>query len=166
VNAKDLTRLALTVSVVKARVLEADAAVRERLSMMLDPGERVPGRIGDAKVGAATRTDPKPAARVTDGAAFRAWVKDNRPEEIVTVESVNAAFERSLLKVITDCGGLPDPDTGEVIDVPGVQVVTGVPQLRVVPDDGAEQVIAAALASEGLSLTDLLDSITRTEIES
>lgn len=165
-DAKELTRLALTVQVVKARVLEADAAVRERLAGMLDPGERVPGRIADTKIGAATRTDPKPAARITDSRAFREWVKANRPEEIVTVEAVNAAFEKAILKAVTEAGGLPVPETGEVVDVPGVQVVAGVPQLRVVPDEGAETTIAAALVAEGLSLTDLLDSITRQEIES
>ena len=164
-DTKDLTRLALTVQVVKKKVEAADARVRELLSARLDAGERVPGRIGDQKIGAATRTEPKPAARITDGAAFRAWVREHRPEEIQTVESVNAAFEKSILKVITDCGGLPDPDTGEVVDVPGVHIITGVPQLRVVPDSGAEQIIAAAIADEGLSLAELLDNVERLAIE-
>lgn len=156
-DAKELTRLALTVSVVKAKVTQADAALRERLGMMLDPSERVPGRIGDAKIGSASKTDPKPTARVVNGELFRAWVKENRPEEIVTVEAVRSSFESALLKIVTECGGMTTPD-GEVVDVPGVEVVPGVPVVRVVPEKGAEDVIAAALAADGLTLTQLLEA--------
>ena len=161
---KELTRLALTVGVVKAKVTAADTALRQQLAAVLDPSERIPGRIGDAKIGSASKTDPKPAARITNGALFRQWVKDNRPEEIVTVEAVNSAFEKALLKIVTDCGGMTTED-GEVFDVPGVEIVPGVPTVRVIPDEGAEQVIAAALAKDGLTLAQLLDAAGRAQIE-
>lgn len=164
-DAKELTRLALTVSVVKAKVLEADAAVRERLGMMLDPSERIPGRIGDVKIGSASKTDPKPTARVVDGELFRAWVRENRPEEIVRVEAVRSSFESALLKIVTECGGMTTPD-GEVFDVPGVQIVPGVAVVRVVPEKGAEDTIAAALAADGLTLAQLLDAANVKGIES
>lgn len=163
-DSKELTRLALTVQVVKAKVLAADVAVREALAARLDAGERVPGRIGDAKIGAATKTDPMATAKVVDGNAFRAWVKANRPEEIVTVEAVNSAFEKALLKIVGECGGMTTED-GEVFDVPGVQIVPGVPQLRVVPDEGADRVIADAIAADGLSLTELLDAVSMKALE-
>jgi len=161
---KELARLALTVGVVKAKINAADTALRQQLAAVLDPSERIPGRIGDAKIGSASKTDPKPAARITNGEAFRAWVKDNRPEEIVTVEAVNSAFERALLKLYTECGGMPNDD-GEVFEVPGVSIVPGVPIVRVVPDDGAEQIIAAAMAEDGLTLAQLLDAADRAQIE-
>lgn len=164
-DAKELTRLALTVSVVKARVTQADSLLRQRLAEVLDPSERVPGRIGDTKIGSASKTDPKPTARVVNGELFRAWVRENRPEEIVTVEAVRSSFEAALLKIVTDCGGMPD-GVGEVFDVPGVEVVPGVAVVRVVPEKGAEDVIAAALAADGLTLTQLLTAAGVKGIES
>lgn len=65
-------------------------------------------------------------AEVVDEAAFLAWVRDNRPDQIKRefVTSVREAFVKSLLKELT-AAGVPqwvDQETGVVHDVPGIRM--------------------------------------------
>lgn len=71
-------------------------------------------------------TDPKPTAGVTDEGAFLAWVRDTHPSEIERqfVTSVRPAFATRVLAEMTAAGTprVVDTETGEVHDVPGVQI--------------------------------------------
>jgi ABC-type uncharacterized transport system YnjBCD ATPase subunit len=76
-----------------------------------------------AKVGVS---DPKPEARVVDEKAFLAWVVKNYPDEKATrlVTEVRPAFRDLVLARVTAVGVSQwcDESTGELHDVPGVEV--------------------------------------------
>ena len=155
-DTKTLASQIIALSVLKRQVAALEADLRERGQMAMDRGDRKAGYAGGAKIGTVTLTDPAPAWRVVNGDAFRAWVKANRPEEIVTVESVNSAFEKALLAGIEGSGEIPD----------GVDLVTGATVMQVRPAPDAAEAITAELAREGLTFSAWLDSFTRPEIES
>lgn len=146
----------IALAAMKKRLAELDADVRQRLQAAMDRGDRKAGKAGEAKIGTVTLTDPEAAYRVTDGHAFREWVKVTRPDEIVTVESVNGAFEKAILA--------QGHHEGEM--VPGVELVTGPAVVQVRPAPDAVESIAAELAREGLTVGQWLDSFSRKEIQS
>lgn len=155
----DVTILAsqlIALAAMKKRLAELDGDVRERLQMAMDRGDRKTGRAGEVKIGSVTLTDPEAAYRVTDGHAFREWVKANRPDEIVVVESVNAAFEKAILA--------QGHHEGEM--VPGVELVTGPAVVQVRPAPDAVDAIAAELAKDGLTVGQWLETFSRKGIES
>ena len=159
-DARALASAAITLAVLAKKITAAQADVRERLTMALERGDRKAGYAGSTKIGAATLTDPNPAWRVIDRNAFTGWVRANRPDEIHTIEAVNAAFEKAVL----DQGGFVNAATGEVETVPGIEYQTGVPVLQVRTEKDAEKAIADHLDREGLSFSQLLESLTRKEI--
>lgn len=71
-------------------------------------------------------TDPKPTASVADEAAFLAWVRDSHPSEVERrfVTEVRPAFATRVLAEMTAAGTprVVDTETGEVHDVPGVEI--------------------------------------------
>lgn len=71
-----------------------------------------------------TLVSPEPVATVTDMAAFTAWVRDNRPDQIKRelVTSVRAAFVKSMLAEMTAARVAQwcNQETGEVHTVPGI----------------------------------------------
>lgn len=75
-----------------------------------------------AKVGIS---DPKPAATVTDEAAFLAWVRENRKDQVHAelVVKVRPAFQTALLAELTaaDTTQWVDED-GVLHTVPGVEI--------------------------------------------
>lgn len=144
----------IALAAMKKRLTELDADVRSRLQAAMDRGDRKAGKAGEAKIGTVTLTDPEAAYRVTDGAAFREWVKATRPDEVVVVESVNAAFEKAILA--------QGHHEGEV--VPGVELVTGPAVVQVRPAPDAVEAIAAELAKDGLTLGQWLETFSRREI--
>lgn len=146
----------IALTAMKKRLAELDGDVRERLHAAMDRGDRKTGKAGEAKIGTVTLTDPEAAYRVTDGATFRAWVKKTRPDEIVTVESVNAAFERAILA--------QGHHEGEM--VPGIELVNPVAVVQVRPAPDAVESIAAELAKAGLTVGQWLESFSRKEIKS
>lgn len=137
--------------VLRAKVDAADKALRAQWREHLAPGDRKSTRAGDTRTGYVLVTDPKGTWRVTDGEALRAWVRTHFPDEIRTVETVNAAWEKAVL----DRGGVIDEATGEVITPPGVTLVPGAPTVTVRPDSGAEAAIAGQYAAGGISWDDL-----------
>lgn len=145
---------------IKRRVTAALDTVKARARDELDPGDRQTGAIttpaGRFKIGAVTLTDPKPSARVTDRAAFTAWVEQHDPSAIETIRNVRASTERALLA--TGCD-----DDGEVL--PGVEFVAGAPVLQVRPEADAMDTLTQHLAASGLSMTSLLASLDIDSIE-
>lgn len=151
-----LANKAVTLAVLKKLVAALEAEVRESLGMALAPGDRKSARIGDYAIGYALLTDPKGGYRVRDGEAWRAWVKANRPDEIVTVESVRSSFETAMLARGCDDNGEP---------LPGIEWVPGTSVLQVKPTPDAEERIRAELAANGLTFAQVLDSFTPEAVE-
>ncbi|MFF8095716.1 hypothetical protein [Streptomyces sp. NPDC016675] len=86
---------------------------------------------GGVKVGSVARTGGEKAAQVTDPDAFTAWVRDTFPSEhiveIVPMQvrtSVRPAWSAQALAAMTAAGvaRYVDEATGEVHDVPGVEI--------------------------------------------
>jgi hypothetical protein len=107
-------------------------------------------------VGTASLVQPKAAAVVTDEDAFLKWVLAVRPDEVVRrfVTEVRPSWQTVVLKELTAAGVTQwcDKDTGEVHDVPGVEIQGRAAYTRVtVPDEGAAA-IADAWQSGALAL--------------
>jgi hypothetical protein len=89
------------------------------------------------------------AAKVTDPEKFKAWVMENYGSEIKRefVTSVQPAFEKKLLAEMTAAGGTewPDPETGVIHDVPGVEIAASRARTHAVrfKNEGRERVMAA-----------------------
>ncbi|MEV8032230.1 hypothetical protein [Streptomyces sp. NPDC086182] len=89
------------------------------------------------------------APRITDPEKFKAWVLENYGSEIKRefVTSVQPAFEKKLLAELTAAGGTewPDPETGVIHDVPGVEMAPARARTHAVrfKKDGRDQVMTA-----------------------
>jgi hypothetical protein len=143
----ELANKIITLAVLKNMVTRLDGEVRTAARESMSPGDRKAGSASGQRIGYVTLTDPEGSYRVTDGEAFRAWVREHRPEEIVAVESVRSSYEKAVLSLGCD-------EQGEVI--PGLTWVEPLPVLQVRPTKDAEAAIRAELASSGLSFTSVL----------
>ncbi|MDH6116854.1 hypothetical protein ABH930_000273 [Kitasatospora sp. GAS204A] len=115
------------------RIGDALKAVRTEVQAELDAAagvRQIEARLPDGKlVAKVSLTDPAPAAVVTDPDAYLAWVRDQHPagkDNVVRrfVTEVRPAFTTALLAELT-AAGVPqwcDQQTGEVHDVPGVEI--------------------------------------------
>lgn len=104
------------------------------------PSTRIPATLPDGRVlGTVTLTDGKTGARVTDEAAFTAWVRKHRPDEIV--ETVRPSYQKAVLAEAKDAGA-PVTRDGELI--PGVEIVHGDPYPSVRAVDGAMDAVRDA----------------------
>jgi hypothetical protein len=95
------------------------------------------------------------AAEVVDEAAFLAWVRENRPDQIRRefVTSVREAFVKSLLKELT-AAGVPqwvDQETGVVHDVPGVRMQPRASYTRTTWEKTGRDAVAEAWQSGALT---------------
>lgn len=158
-NTEQANRL-ITIAVLKKKLAELEATERAAAMDGADPGDKKHAKIGEHRIGQVWLTDPSPAWKVTNRAVFNAWVTEYHPDQIETITSVYASFEKSL----RDVGGYINPETGEVEPVPGMEIVPGVSTLTVKADPEAEQVIAAHLHETGQTYGSALDSIARAEI--
>lgn len=152
--------ITLAASVLKRVITEADADARERLLMMLDPGDRktvwIDTPTGKVDAGTVTLTKPakpKTVRKVTDPDAFLNWVKEHRPDEVIHTESVRSSYATAVL-------GRPEADeNGEEIPLPpGVEWVETTTRsvVQVRPSEDAAQAISAAVAAGTVSLDDVL----------
>lgn len=99
-------------------------------------------------VGTASLVQPKAAAVVTDAEAFLNWARTVRPDEVVRrfVTEVRPAWQELVLKELTAAGVAQwcDKETGEVHDVPGVQMQGRAAYTRLsVPDEGTAAIAEA-----------------------
>jgi hypothetical protein len=92
---------------------------------------------------------------IKDKDKFLRWVKDSRPDEIVTVEQVRESYAEAVMKDVREHGGLFDKEAGEVVAVPGIEVTPGKSVPRVELEDDAEEIIGAAWR-DGLDIGPLL----------
>jgi hypothetical protein len=108
-------------------------AAREEVQAGLDEAQKQAGvrqivaELPDGKVVAkVSLSDPKPTAVVADEDKFLAWVRDHHPANVVRkfVTEVRPAFTSALLAEMTAAGVAQwcDRETGEVHDVPGVEI--------------------------------------------
>jgi hypothetical protein len=130
-------------------------AAREETQREFDEAKKTTGttrltvELDGAPIATTSRTDPKPEARVTDLDLFTKWVRDNYPTEIHSrvVTEIRTAFTARLMKEMT-AAGVPrwvDSDTGEIHEVPGVEVrATRKASHSVRLAEGAVEAISAA----------------------
>ena len=147
----DLKMLAVRVAVLKALVEKVTAvdqqARAELLEAMLDAGaEKATAELPDgAKVSSVSLVGgDKVTARVVDDAAFLAWVKKNRPDEVE--EKVRASYRKVVLEDIAK--------TGE--EVPGVELGTSSTYLSNRFKPGGKEAIEAAFTKGALTLPEVL----------
>lgn len=112
------------------------------------------------KVATISRTDPKPAAVVTDPDAFLGFVRKYSPHNVTSrlVTEVRPAYTTALLAEMTAAGVavVADKETGVVEDVPGVEVrATRSTSHSVRLTKGGQEAIAAAWREGKLAHLDL-----------
>lgn len=114
-------------------VKEAYEGARTDVQHLLDRQEQATGARQFAaalpdgtKVGTVSLTGGERAAQIVDEDAFTAWAREAYPAEAVTriVKTVRATFTARVLDEMTAAGAarIADPDTGELHDVPGVEI--------------------------------------------
>lgn len=99
-------------------------------------------------VGTASLVQPKATAVITDQEAFLDWARTVRPGEVVRrfVTEVRPAWQALVLKELTAAGVTQwaDKETGEVHDVPGVEIQGRAAYTRLtVPDEGTAAIAEA-----------------------
>lgn len=117
------------------------------LGHMVDGGvERV--RVTDddgTNLGAVSLACGDPKAKVTNPAAFTAWVASRYPDEMV--HTVRDSFAKKLLDGATAAG---DPVDSQGEAIPGVEMVPGEPYVTVRPAAGARERMRDTLLRSGL----------------
>lgn len=106
-------------------------------------------------IGTASLVQPAAAAVVADAEKFKAWVMDNYGSEIERrfVTEVRASFTARLLKEMTAAGiaQWADPETGEIHDVPGVEMQGRAAYTRLTVPEAGKQAVAQAWQSGALA---------------
>lgn len=116
-----------------------------QVAVTLPGGPDQPG----VDVATVSLTAGEAAARIVDSEKFKAWVLENYASEIKRefVTSVQPAFEKKILAELTAIGGTdwPDPETGVIHDVPGVEIAPSRARGHRVlfKTDGRDQVMTA-----------------------
>jgi hypothetical protein len=132
-NLLELAREEATLKALADVVTDRLKAVRAETQAALDDAEQQTGtrqvaaKLPDGTaVATLSLTDPKPEAKITDAEAFKAWVMAEFPGEVERrfVAEVRAAFVDKVLGEMTAAGvaRLVNKETGELHDVPGVEV--------------------------------------------
>jgi len=116
--------------------------IRDELRPELNAGDRTTALLDGVNVGAVQMTQTKPATRVVDYGALMAWAMEHNPTAIITTTTVNSAWVDRILK---GGGEWTDPETGEVLEVPGLGVSQASAQLRVTVTDDARAWALTAL---------------------
>jgi hypothetical protein len=163
----DIAQLALEEAALKAladtvndRLKEVKNAMQEQL--VGNGISKVTASLPDGtKVATISRSDAKPAAVVIDDEAFLAFVRSIAPGEVSTrlVTEVRPAYRTTLLAQMTAAGvaRIVDTETGELHDVPGVEVkATRALTHSVRPITGGKEAIAEAWRTGQLAHLNLL----------
>lgn len=123
-------------------------------------GAELPDGTLVAKV---TLVTPAPAAVVTDAKALLAWMRDHHPEQIASrlVVEVRPAFLDGLLKEMT-AAGVPrwcDKETGELHQVPGVEMQGRAAYQRMTFEKAGKAAIAEAWRTGRLQVPGLMPEL-------
>ncbi|HET6633477.1 MAG TPA: hypothetical protein VFH77_00465 [Streptomyces sp.] len=124
-------------------------AVKAEMQTALEESgaSQVPAVLDDGtKVATVSLSTPKPTASVVDEDAFTAWVEEHSPDNVQTVTQVRPAYRSALLADMTKARATEwvDTESGEVHEVPGVEIRTGRVTSHSVrlAKDGAEAIVA------------------------
>ena len=128
---------------------EADA--KRELNMRA--GAREPAMINGIEVGTVTMTRPSRTVIVKDEDALLAWVQDNVPTEVETVQRIRPAYRTKLLDQVKNLGALVDAD-GVVYDGI-VEVSLGEPHSMVKNSEEAGIVISGMLSAGRITTASL-----------
>lgn len=143
---RNLTLKAVMAKVGEEQVKRVRAEIADALLDTLDPGDRKHATLSDGTdVGTISVSQTKVTAVVKNEAAFLAWVKQNRPDAVVTTEVVRESDRRILLEHALRDGAL----------LPGVEFVPGGGNLTVSVSDGQRQALAAAYQAGAIDMADL-----------
>jgi hypothetical protein len=93
---------------------ERDEALRKEARMIYSAREADAVMTGEVELGWVRRNRTSEGWRVDDWNAFQDWVEETVPSAIV--RSVGTTFLRS----VCERGTWTDPETGEVVEVPGL----------------------------------------------
>lgn len=121
---------------------------------VLGEGDRITVKLAGRKLASVTMAAGSTRAKVTDEDKLTAWVAENHPSEVETVTRIRPAYLEQLKKQAKQDGVAADPDTGDLL--PGIEVTTGDPSLRVLPADGARDLLIEAWRSGELNLGEVL----------
>jgi hypothetical protein len=143
-RADDIALELARIRVLKDIVAAQEQTLRAEAEQEMKVGARAIAELPDGtKVGAVNRKKGAAGkAKVTDEAAFRAWVKLLYPSEVVVTETVRSSFKESILKGVLTSGELPD----------GVDIAAdGKPQIAMDPlPAGAAEAILADFRVNGI----------------
>jgi hypothetical protein len=154
----------IALRVLKDVLGERDTAARAEMQAGMVVGDRTTAVVygpdgGEIPVGYVLlgKGSSTTTASVTDAKALLAWVEEHAPSEVETTVMVRPAFQKRLLDAVKADGGWVLPESGELLDVPGVTVneATPRPTLTVKPAENAEAVIREAWSDGRLSLAEL-----------
>lgn len=138
----ELARKALGEKAILDAATELNIHTRDLLAQLMSRGSKITVFADDAEtvdLGQVWVTNPKPAWKVTDQAAFLAWVAEHHPDAIVTQVTVSPAWTAALLKKGADADGV-EPD--------GITLVSGKPSLTVRPSDHAKALARSLVVRE------------------
>ena len=144
------------IKTVEKRVSAAFTATKAVALKVLDATDRKSAVLDDGtKIGTISVKEGAESTYVSDPAAFLAWVKANRPDEVVTTESVRSSYRAAVIARAKEADGvLFDPETGE--QIPGLARSKGDPVVSVLVTDKHLENVAAALADGRLSLAGVI----------
>ncbi|MGW5877842.1 hypothetical protein ACWFMI_15000 [Nocardiopsis terrae] len=144
--------LLVAAALVKREVSQADGERRkalvsdlvEDLTNSMVPGDRTTVRVRDANgtpvaIGTVRVDDGPVTVTVTNPRAYLDWVKATAESEIE--ETVREAYTKRVAEMVKRHGGVMDPDTGEIAEVPGMTRTQGQPKVVVTPASGAKEAI-------------------------
>lgn len=153
------TRVA-ALDTLKRRVSEELDAARLELQAQLtaakdDTGtEQIGFGLDGVDIGKATLVQPDDAVVVTDEDALLAWVRTVAPTEITSrvVTEIRPAWRAMLLKQLSSSGQLvwADVETGEIHEVPGVELQAKPAHVRVTVPAAGKVVLAEAWRSRAV----------------
>lgn len=141
---EDATRAAL-LKVIGEQLKAAKAGTDGQIAGTWRPKDRSTAVLPNgSEIGTVTLAAGRTTARLSDEAAFRAWVEKVHPDqmETVTITRPDPGFVARLMSAAQKLGHPVDAETGE--EVPGITVVQGDPHPMVKLDPDAAAVVAAA----------------------
>lgn len=139
--------LRLVVAAILADLLDqADKDTRADVRTTWMVGDRKGAALAGRPAGHAQLKKGATYAKVTDPAAFEAWVSSNRPDEVeqIAATRVRPAYQAALLAAAKKAGAAVTPD-GE--EIPGVTITTGEPTVAVSVAEDAAELLAEAWQS-------------------
>ncbi len=136
------TRLVLQKAVLDL-LKDADAETRDVAKFDYTPGAADPVELEGVPLGRVRMDRGRKSATVTDWAALMAFCEEHCPDMLVRTLAINPAF----LAAVKRCPEWTDPETGEVLEVPGVHLTESAPILTVTTTDAAEAWARRALTS-------------------